>query len=70
MAAKIRKLSPAAREILPVAACLGNRFEVATLALVRGQNRDETLADLQEALDTGLLLPAEERRLARFAFFT
>ena len=60
MAGKIRKLSPAAREVLPVAACLGNRFEVGALALVRGQNRDETLADLQEALDAGLLLTVEE----------
>jgi predicted ATPase len=60
MAGKIRKLSPKAREILPVAACLGNRFEVDALALVRGQTRDETLANLRDALDAGLLLPAAE----------
>ena len=60
MAGKIRKLSPAAREILPVAACLGSRFEVDNLALVRDQKRAQTLAALREALDAGLLLPEDD----------
>lgn len=60
MAGKIRKMSSATREILPMAACLGNRFSLDALALVRGQEREATLSDLREALDTGLLLPAIE----------
>lgn len=60
MAGKIRKLSSPARAALTVAACLGNRFELETLALVHGQQPAETLADLQELLDAGLLLAADE----------
>lgn len=60
MVAKIRKLSPAARAALPVAACLGNRFDVETLALVRGQDRESILNDLADAVDSGLLVPVAE----------
>jgi len=60
MAAKIRKLSPRAQDALRVAACLGNRFQQETLALARGLSREENLADLQESLDSGLLISASE----------
>ncbi|BCM93673.1 signal transduction histidine-protein kinase AtoS [Abditibacteriota bacterium] len=71
MAGKIRSLSSAARAALPMAACLGNRFSLEDLSLV-GEARENsghslesiagqaTLADLQEALDAGLLVPIAE----------
>lgn len=60
MAGKIRNLAPAARAALPEAACLGNRIDIETLALVRGQSRESLQSDLQEALTTGLIVPTND----------
>src|SRR6185312_8215997 len=56
MAEKVRKLSPPARAALERAACLGNAFDLATLATAEQRSLDEAAASLREALDQGLLL--------------
>ncbi len=57
MERKIRRLDPVAREALEIAACIGNRFELVTLAAVCGREPDALLTDLDDALQVGLVLP-------------
>ncbi len=58
MARKIERLAPATRDLLRLAACIGNRFESATLATVCERDLAATLSDLAPALHAGLLVPA------------
>ena len=57
MAAKIQRLSPKARNALTLGACIGNRFDLPTLAIVSRQSAEDAAADLAEAVAEGLLLP-------------
>ena len=81
LAAKIEKLPRATRDVLRVAAAIGNRFELRVLAGVEHRSAAETAAHLRPALEDGLIVPhvgARERRTmkalesplvyARFAF--
>jgi predicted ATPase len=56
MARKIRRLSAESQRILPLAACIGNRFDLATMATITEQPPSDALADLKEALREGLIL--------------
>lgn len=62
MAAKIRSLAPAARRTLERAACIGNRFDLATLALVAAAERGELEAALETGVTEGLLIRHGEGR--------
>ncbi|HUJ17301.1 MAG TPA: AAA family ATPase [Nitrospirota bacterium] len=62
---KISKLSTATQEILKLASCIGNRFDLETLAIVYDKSSDQALADLNQALREGLVIPANEN----FLFF-
>lgn len=70
MAGKIRKLSTEGQNILQLAACIGNRFDISTLAAVAERSESEILVPLRDALDEGfvlpLLLPGESRSFYRF----
>lgn len=55
MAGKIGKLPPGTQEVLKICACIGNRFDLETLAAVRGTSVDLTLGDLIEAVNDGLV---------------
>ena len=55
---QLRRLPEATQDALRIAACVGNRFDLETLALVRRQGAAETYAALLPALDEGLVLPA------------
>lgn len=57
LAIKIRKLSASAQRALRLAAAIGNRFDVSTLAAVAGTSEVETTSVLREALDEGLIVP-------------
>jgi predicted ATPase/signal transduction histidine kinase len=57
MSRKIDRLGPAARTVLTHAACIGNRFELNTLATVTEQSADETRGYLSEAVAAGLVIP-------------
>ena len=60
MAGKIQKLPPAAQEALRLAACIGDRFELATLAVISERQALETLNHLWPALAEGLVLPLDD----------
>lgn len=57
MIGKIRRLPAPCQRALQLAACLGNRFELKTLALVYGECIEQTAADLQDALLAGYVQP-------------
>lgn len=54
---KVRRLPDATQEALRLAACVGNRFELETLALVHGGDPKKTFDALLPALEEGLVLP-------------
>jgi transcriptional regulator with GAF, ATPase, and Fis domain len=57
MSRRIHRLSAASQHVLTLAACVGNPFDVRTLAIVSRQSPEEAVHALREALDEGLLLP-------------
>ncbi|GAB4281165.1 MAG: AAA family ATPase [Oscillatoriaceae cyanobacterium] len=58
--AKLKKLPPATQAALSLAACIGNRFDANTLALVHEKSALETFRDLLPAIQEGLILPISE----------
>ncbi|MBD2207223.1 AAA family ATPase [Calothrix sp. FACHB-1219] len=57
MSLQLRKLSSSTQEIIKLAACIGNSFDLATLAIVAEQSQIETAAYLWKALQEGLIVP-------------
>ncbi|MEN8219680.1 MAG: serine/threonine-protein kinase PknK, partial [Pseudomonadota bacterium] len=60
MTDKVHKLSEKTQQALKLAACIGNQFEIETLAIVSEKDAQETKADLWEALADGLIFPLEK----------
>ncbi len=60
MAGKIEQLPDTAREILMLAACIGNRFDLQTLALVKGEAERTVLKQLWPVVEEGLLVPLDD----------
>jgi len=60
MALQLQKLPPGTQNVLKLAACVGNQFDLGTLAVVSQQLETETAADLWKALQEGLILPESE----------
>ncbi|MBE9207658.1 AAA family ATPase [Nostoc sp. LEGE 06077] len=60
MVFQLRKLLPSTQYILQLAACIGNQFDLATLAIVLEQSEIATATNLWEALQEGLILPISE----------
>jgi histidine kinase len=65
MSRKIRGLPAASRSICELASCIGNRFDLRTLAAVNGKTSRETAGELHGAVLEGLVVPQSE--LYRFA---
>jgi predicted ATPase len=57
MAAQLQKLPIATQDLLKLAACIGNQFELDTLAAAMKQSYQATAKVLGEALQVGLVLP-------------
>jgi predicted ATPase/signal transduction histidine kinase len=57
IAGRIQKLQPQTQQLLKLAACIGNQFELETLAIVYEKSGKETVGCLAEAVSEGLLLP-------------
>ncbi|MEA5580494.1 AAA family ATPase [Nodularia harveyana UHCC-0300] len=57
MAAKLQKLPTESQKILQLAACIGNSFDLATLAVVYEKSQTETAINLWKALQESLILP-------------
>src|SRR5262249_45439986 len=59
MAGKIRKLAPHTQRMVTLAACIGNQFDLKTLALIGEQPPAKTAADLWDAIEEGLIVPID-----------
>ena len=60
MALQLQKLPLQTQDILKLAACIGNQFDLATLAIVCQKSQTQTAIDLWKALQLGLILPTTE----------
>ena len=60
MALQLGKLPPSTQQVLQLAACIGNQFDLATLAIVSEQSQIEAAASLWKAMQEGLILPQSE----------
>ncbi|MEM7714100.1 MAG: ATP-binding protein [Cyanobacteria bacterium P01_A01_bin.68] len=60
MALQLQKLPEETQYVLKLAACIGNQFDLSTLAVVCQKSEVETAADLWRALQEGLVLPTSE----------
>ncbi|WP_228051651.1 hybrid sensor histidine kinase/response regulator [Sphaerospermopsis aphanizomenoides] len=57
MSEKIQKLSDSAQKVLQLAACIGNSFDLKTLAVINEKPEKEIVQELWEAMQAGLILP-------------
>ncbi|MEH2192216.1 MAG: AAA family ATPase [Nostoc sp.] len=60
MALQLQKLPKSTQEVLKLAACIGNQFDLQTLAIVCELSEVETATDLWAALQSDLILPQSE----------
>ena len=61
MTQRIRRLSPAAQDVLRLAACIGSPFQWTTFLTATGVPRERAEAGLDEALTAALVRPAESQ---------
>ncbi|MGB0560767.1 MAG: trifunctional serine/threonine-protein kinase/ATP-binding protein/sensor histidine kinase [Spirulinaceae cyanobacterium] len=60
MVGRLRKLPMMTQRVLKLAACIGNRFDLETLAIVCDRPRDEVASDLWLSLQAGSVVPESE----------
>ncbi|HXV99790.1 MAG TPA: AAA family ATPase, partial [Anaerolineae bacterium] len=60
MAQRVQKLEEQTQQVLKLAACTGNQFDLRTLAVVYEKSLQETAAALWPAIAEGLILPLDE----------
>ncbi|GGA26215.1 AAA family ATPase [Okeania sp. KiyG1] len=60
MAGRLHKLPEATQAVLKLAACIGNQFDLETLAIICETPVEEVATDLWNALREGLILPQSE----------
>ena len=60
MAGLLQKLPTQTQNTLKLAACIGNQFDLGTLAIVCEQSKEDTANSLWRALQEGLILPQSE----------
>ncbi len=60
MALQLQKLPQVTQEVLKLAACIGNQFDLVTLSIVYEKSQADTASDLWKALQEGLILPITE----------
>ncbi len=57
---QLRKLPESTQDVLKLAACIGNQFDLETLAILSEKSKEETAACLWKALQKGLILPQSD----------
>ncbi len=60
MVQRLRQLHPTTQNLLQISACLGNRFDLETLAVVCGKSQEDVASGLWPALQAGLVIPENE----------
>jgi predicted ATPase/signal transduction histidine kinase/CheY-like chemotaxis protein len=60
MVNKIEKLEESTQNVLKLAACIGNRFNLDVLSVVNAKSLCETAAELWSALEEGLIVPLSD----------
>ncbi len=60
IALQLLKLPPSTQNVLTLAACIGNQFDLTTLAIVSEKSEIETATDLWTALQEGFILPQSD----------
>jgi len=65
MVGRLQKLPEATQDVLKIAACIGNQFDLQTLVLICEQSEEEVAAHLWVALEEELVLPIS----AAYKFF-
>ncbi|MEG4011343.1 MULTISPECIES: trifunctional serine/threonine-protein kinase/ATP-binding protein/sensor histidine kinase [unclassified Microcoleus] len=60
MALQLQKLPRSTQNVLKLAACIGNQFDLAILAIVSEHSEIETATELWKALEEGLILPSSD----------
>ncbi len=61
MADKVRKLPQTTQDVLKIAACIGNRFELELLAIMYSKGADGCMADLQPAVLENFVIPLNKQ---------
>jgi predicted ATPase/tRNA A-37 threonylcarbamoyl transferase component Bud32 len=64
MIGKLKKLPESARQVLRLAACIGNRFDLDTLSLIYEQPVTETFQNLMPILTEELILPSSSLEMS------
>ncbi|MEM6449780.1 MAG: AAA family ATPase [Cyanobacteria bacterium P01_D01_bin.105] len=57
MIQRLKKLSPDTQELLEIAACIGNQFDLSTLAIAAGQSQEAIAQILWTTLEEELIIP-------------
>ena len=60
MAQRLQNLPAETQNVLKLAACIGNQFDLHTLAIVCEKSKEDTAESLWRALHSGLILPKSE----------
>ncbi|HIK09355.1 MAG TPA: AAA family ATPase [Oscillatoriaceae cyanobacterium M33_DOE_052] len=60
MVGKLKKLPGATQQVLRLAACVGNHFDLRTLAIIHEKTPVETFQDIAPAIQAGPVLPLSE----------
>jgi predicted ATPase len=60
MARRLHKLPLATQEVLKLAACIGNQFDLATLAVACEETQEQVAADLWPALQEDFIIPESQ----------
>ncbi|MGK7928516.1 MAG: AAA family ATPase [Spirulina sp.] len=60
MVGRLQKLSEGTREVLKLAACIGNRFDLATLAVTCEESQEQVATNLWGALQEGFIIPENQ----------
>ncbi len=59
MVGKIEKLDQKTQQVLKLAACIGNHFNLEVLSIINNQSQAITALELQSALEQGLIVPLD-----------
>jgi predicted ATPase len=64
MIGKLKKLPESAQQVLRLAACIGNHFDLDTLSVIYEKSASNTFQDLLPVLTEGLILPLSELKMS------